>query len=90
MSYIKREPLLQMAKELQCNAAFGAPLIARAIEEAPEADVVEVRHGYWVRDSHREEAYCSLCDGITPVDCEKELFYESDYCPNCGAKMDGK
>jgi hypothetical protein len=57
---------------------------------APTADVVEVRHGYWVRDSHREEAYCSLCNGITPVDCEKELFYESDYCPNCGAKMDGE
>ena len=33
MSYIKKEPLLQIAKELQGNDAFGAPLIVRAIEE---------------------------------------------------------
>lgn len=42
MSYIKKEPLLQIAKELQ-GKVFGAPLIVRAIEEAPEEDVVEVR-----------------------------------------------
>jgi hypothetical protein len=43
MSYIKREPLLQIAKELQ-GQVFGAPLIVRAIEEAPEENVVEVCH----------------------------------------------
>lgn len=42
MSYIKKEPLLQIAKELQKNNAFGAPLIVRAIEEAPVEDVAEV------------------------------------------------
>jgi hypothetical protein len=41
MSYIKREPLLQIAKELQ-GSAFGGPLIVRAIEEAPAEDVVAV------------------------------------------------
>lgn len=41
MSYIKREPLLQIAKKLQ-GSAFGGPLIVRAIEEAPAEDVVEV------------------------------------------------
>lgn len=41
MSYIEREPLLKMAKELQGNP-FGAPLIVKAIENAPIADVVEV------------------------------------------------
>lgn len=40
MSYIKREPLLQIAKGLQ-RSAFGGPLIVRAIEEAPAEDVVE-------------------------------------------------
>lgn len=42
MSYIKKEPLLQIAKELQGNDAFDAPLIVRAIEEAPEEDAIEV------------------------------------------------
>lgn len=54
------------------------------------ADVVEVRHGRWLSNPHTDELICSECDGIAPVDCEKEDFYESNYCPNCGAKMDGK
>ena len=41
MSYIKREPLLAIAKELQ-GKLFGAPLIVRAIESAPDEDVVDV------------------------------------------------
>ena len=41
MSYIKKEPLLQIAKELQ-GKVFGSPLIVREIENAPEEDVVEV------------------------------------------------
>ena len=53
-------------------------------------DFVEVKHGEWI---DRDESYwetrctCSNCnkDGITidgyPV--------HTDYCPNCGAKMDG-
>ena len=42
MSYIKREPLLATAREIQ-GKPFGAPLIVRAIENAPTEDVVE--HG---------------------------------------------
>ena len=41
MSYIKREPLLATAKELQ-GKPFGAPLIVRAIESAPTEEVVHV------------------------------------------------
>lgn len=41
MSYIEREPLLKKAKEV-LGDAFGTPLIARMIEEAPAVDVVEV------------------------------------------------
>ena len=42
MSYIKREPLLQKAKELQGDDAFGTPRIVREIENAPAEDVIEV------------------------------------------------
>lgn len=37
--YIEREPLLTTAKELQGDP-FGAPLIVRAIENAPAANIV--------------------------------------------------
>jgi hypothetical protein len=91
MSYIKKEPLLQRAKELQKDDAFGSPLIVRAIEEAPEEDVAEVKHGKWLPT--KIPSYfggviyeCSLCkarDG----EHSSILGY---YCWRCGAKMDGK
>ena len=51
-----------------------------AIEEAPTIEAVPVVHGRWERvgDSSYE---CSACGCIS---CCK-----GDYCPDCGAKMDG-
>ena len=67
------------------------------LEENPECeqfvpveDVVEVKHGKWIRDSLTGHISCSNCKMTAPGDCELEDFYESDFCPNCGAKMDGK
>ena len=46
--------------------------------------------GEWLdTDICAEDMYCSVCGGIAPVDCEKEEFYKSNFCPNCGAKMKG-
>ena len=59
----------------------------------PAADVVEVKHGYWkeVEWRFRDVYYdCSVCGESfcliegTPTD---NLY---NYCPNCGAKMDGE
>ena len=49
----------------------------------PTADVVEVKHGKWVC-LEAEIGYfaCSECD-------HRILRAECNYCPNCGAKMDG-
>ncbi len=55
-----------------------------------KSEYTEVRQGEWLSNAVSDEYVCSECDGIAPVDCEKEDFYESNYCPNCGAKMDGK
>lgn len=47
------------------------------------ADVVPVRHGRWINhtmiDGHIH-AECSECHKVRIID---------NYCPNCGAKMDG-
>lgn len=57
----------------------------RLINAAPAADVVEVRHGRWKLDvnpySHRWNVKCTNC-GAWNTD-------EPNYCPNCGARMDG-
>ena len=49
------------------------------------ADVVEVRHGKWYKgDMPTYGGYkCSFCELNT-------VEYNKPYCPNCGAKMDGK
>lgn len=61
------------------------------IEKLPAADVAPVRHAKWV-DNH-----CTAC-GMMPMGDEmwKNHGFEPplferfmDYCPNCGAKMDG-
>lgn len=52
---------------------------------APDEDVVEVKHGYWIEYQIPNIITCSECDWGTGVD-EKSF----KYCPHCGAKMDLK
>lgn len=58
-------------------------IVAR-IEKIPSADVDPVVHGKWM-PFHSEAAgdiqYCSAC--------EIGFDAKTDYCPHCGAKMDG-
>lgn len=55
------------------------------IENFPAADVAPVVHGRWIpcKYATSENEDCSNCGYST--------YYgnEYDYCPNCGAKMDG-
>ena len=54
------------------------------LRDVPAADVVPVVHGKWM-PFHSEAAgdiqYCSAC--------EIGFDAKTDYCPHCGAKMDG-
>lgn len=66
------------------------------IDEIPAADVVPARHGKWVKATGMmPPEYCGLhiCSecghyaGRKPPYGGREML--SDYCPNCGARMDG-
>ena len=57
-----------------------------------DGDIVEIsrmRHGRWIY--HRDSLF--PCDSRQECSCchEEEYFtlYNENYCPNCGAKMDG-
>lgn len=54
-----------------------------AIENAPTVDAVEVSHGRWIELAFGE-LKCSACDII-----QEDNAFPYNYCPNCGAKMDG-
>ena len=60
------------------------------IDNAPTIDAVPVRHGRWTHErlpSTSGGSYsvirCSECLSQFPL-------FETKYCPNCGAKMDGE
>ena len=51
-----------------------------------EAETVDpVKHGRW--ELHGK---CSICGGDAPFFPMASTYYGSNYCPNCGAKMDGE
>ena len=62
------------------NRAFGhdAIEIMAEVHYMPAADVVEVRHGRWIKHEGYDE--CELCHAKT--------IYGGNYCPECGTRMD--
>ena len=58
----------------------GIYSVAKIIMDAPTVDAVEVVHGRWI--PHWGNTECSVCGYIT-------YLCGANYCPNCGAKMDG-
>ena len=58
----------------------GALSYARTL---PKADVVEVRHGHWIKRGNEKK--CSVCGFIYYSNND-----EWNGCPNCLAKMDGR
>lgn len=56
------------------------------VEYFAPADVVEVRHGEWeYHDTDENDMVIVKCSA-----CGRKQYGGSSYCPNCGAKMDGK
>lgn len=75
-------------KNCESDKSAGAFEALYRLRLAPAADVKEVVHGEWIyKQTYYEidECNCSLCGQLmtTAKDVRK------NYCPNCGAKMDG-
>ena len=58
--------------------------IIDALENVPAADVAPVVHGRWRFCGADRWNDCYECS-----QCGRAAMENSDYCPNCGAKMDG-
>jgi len=75
--YIKREDAINII-----NHWWGDSIgqwLAKKIKNVPSADVAPVRHGHWIKEYGHYK--CLLCNGLDD--------FADDYCPNCGARMDG-
>ena len=64
--------------------------VTNSIRNAPTIDAEPVRHGRWLYNSYPTVWYGH---GEPPEwvcsECEERAYNTYDYCPNCGAKMDG-
>lgn len=68
------------------DAASFFDYCANMIEKIPAVDAEPVRHGRWVYNDDDIMPYksCSLCG------CEAFDLHGANYCPYCGAKMEGE
>lgn len=84
------------AKELVCDFCQWAGTAnceecEHPVDDAPAADVVEVRRGKWIEENatHVQDGCkyckCSICSEHIAI-----LGHYLSYCPNCGAKMDAE
>ena len=95
--YIKREAAIKAIEKadytLIANDADSckADYLREIIESVPAADVVPVVHGRW--DESKEHFYlnngCKEWINFYCSECDAPNNSPTDYCPNCGAKMDG-
>ena len=64
--------------------------VTNSIRNAPTIDAEPVRHGRWLYNCYPTVWYGH---GEPPEwvcsECEERAYNTYDYCPNCGAKMDG-
>ena len=60
--------------------------IRHVIDDAPTVDAVPVVHGRWV--THYRSG-TTVAEGYVSTCCDMWNNRKSNYCPNCGAKMDG-
>lgn len=90
--YIDKKALLDEICRDNCERSYDGTChncrMTETIADFPAADVAPVVHGKW--EWVNEDRYrCDRCEQITTVDeCMGKPNY--NFCPNCGARMDGE
>ena len=76
-------------RELECAPEWDGHTPAQAIERIGRLE--PVRHGYWIEPDDGDvltACICSICDWHGNI-MEDDVM-GMNYCPNCGARMNGK
>ena len=84
--YIEREAVIDLITRRYENPEIWT----QEINSIPAADVAPVVHGRWIYKG--EYAVCTECGGRsgTQYDGVEPIPLMTQFCPNCGAKMDGE
>lgn len=89
---IKNAPTMDTSKKLIYSVNVDTDEI---IERIKELGWESVKHGQWIYyedETIEDGGRCSVCQCDQPVFWEDWTwkYVETDYCPNCGARMDGE
>lgn len=90
--YVELETAIDAVNDVYYDSPdinLSADKLEAALRGIPYADVVPVVHGHFVHDGRRFAGgvdwwHCSNCGRLA-----SGVEIRFDYCPNCGAKMDG-
>lgn len=88
LNYVyKKFGVCPQMKQTISNALTRIPYVVKGeLETALKADSVE--HGEWVKRRVQDRHECSCCHSPATITIAF-TEYLSDYCPNCGARMEG-
>lgn len=89
--YIKREAAVDAVSAVYYDTPdvnLSAEKFEAAINAIPAADVAPVVHGRWIDNEHHGYNWVFICSNCNYVD-GYPFNDRYNYCPNCGAKMDG-
>ena len=88
--YIERSAIMGVLQDIPagcigepCNVGLRYARVQ--ISAIPAADVAPVKHGRWIvfDPKNAESKECSVCGYLF------SRLHPSNYCPNCGARMEG-
>ena len=81
--YVTKEQVIDWYRPYgQTDEPIPFETLVSDLRDMKTADVSTVRHGRWLcGDTDTEQFF--LCNR-----CKKKEYWESNYCPNCGCKMD--
>lgn len=85
---IDAKPLMENGWHLVKTGESNRFLTSMSLADVPTVDAVEVVHGFNTYD-HNSAFECSIC-GFSDWDTMTADDGKYNYCPHCGAKMDGE
>lgn len=85
--YIKRETAVRAVMAVKWVDGSDGAMAMEIVASTPAADVAPVVHGRWESGN----PICPVCgeDKFKDLDADIWCDWQPDFCPNCGAKMDG-
>ena len=83
----KEEAIKELMNDSLGQVGYSREDAADCIRYMDAADVAPVRHGMWSRSY---KSGVEVYEGFISSCCDRWNERRSNYCPNCGAKMDGE